>query len=123
MKLQIQYGCDIYELFLTSKDQHIRVEQILEQIEQLTKVPKCQQNLLYKGQRIDQKPQANLDDLFIFNNSKLILTGTQRQSDDHPTEMKSKKNTNREQSIITPKRQEIIPNVNGFVPEPNKTYE
>lgn len=119
MKLQIQYGCDIHELFLTSQDQSIRVEQILDQIEQLTKVPKCQQNLLYKGQRIDQKPQANLDDLYIFNNSKLILTSIQRQSHTHSNDM----NINRDKSTVLPKRQEIIPNVNGFVPEPNKTYE
>ena len=120
MKLQIQYGSDIHELFLTGDDQQIRVEHILDQIEKLTKVPKCHQNILYKGQRIDQKPQVNLDDLYIFNNSKLILTGTQRQfhdrsccSDhDHPIS-----------STILPKKQETCPTVHGFIPEPNKTYE
>lgn len=117
MKLQIQYGSDIHELFLIGDDQQIRVEHILDQIEKLTKVPKCHQNILYKGQRIDQKPQVNLDDLYIFNNSKLILTGTQRQFPDHDHPISSNKN------IVLPKKQETCPIVHGFIPEPNKTYE
>lgn len=115
MKLQIQYGSDIHELFLTNHNQQIRVEQILDEIEQLTKVPKSHQNILYKGQRIDRKPQVNLDDLYIFNNSKLILTGTQRQSHDHSV---SSPPLN-----ILPKKQDTCPTIHGFIPEPNKTYE
>jgi hypothetical protein len=82
IKLQIQYGSDLYEILLSSKDNKIRVEHVLDEIEKLTKVPKCHQSIIYKGQRLDHKPQANLDDLYIFNNSKLILTGTQKQFHD-----------------------------------------
>ncbi|CAF1162453.1 unnamed protein product [Rotaria sordida] len=82
IKLQIQYGSDLYEMLLSSKDNKIRVENLLDEIEKLTKVPKCHQTIMYKGQRLDHKPQANLDDLYIFNNSKLILSGTQKQFHD-----------------------------------------
>ena len=82
IKLQIQYGSDLYELLLSTNDKKIRVEHILDEIEKMTKVPKCHQSIIYKGQRLDQKPEANLDDLYIFNNSKLILTGTQKQFHD-----------------------------------------
>ncbi|CAF2393554.1 unnamed protein product [Rotaria sp. Silwood2] len=82
IKLQIQYGSDLYELLLSRKDNKIRVEHVLDEIEKLTKVPKCHQTIMYKGQRLDHKPQANLDDLYIFNNSKLILSGTQKQFHD-----------------------------------------
>ncbi|CAF0879511.1 unnamed protein product [Rotaria sp. Silwood1] len=82
IKLQIQYGSDLYELLLSSKDNKLRVEHVLDEIEKLTKVPKCHQTIMYKGQRLDHKPQANLNDLYIFNNSKLILSGTQKQFHD-----------------------------------------
>ncbi len=82
IKLQIQYGSDLYEILLLNKDNQIRVEHVLDEIEKLTKVPKCHQSIMYKGQRLDHKPNANLDDLYIFNNSKLILTGTQKQFHD-----------------------------------------
>jgi len=82
IKLQIQYGSDLYELLLSSKNNKIRVEHVLDEIEKVTKVPKCHQSIMYKGQRLDQTPKANLDDLYIFNNSKLILTGTQKQFHD-----------------------------------------
>jgi len=82
IKLQIQYGSDLYELLLSSKDNKIRVENVLDEIEKIIKVPKCHQSIMYKGQRLDHKPKANLDDLYIFNNSKLILTGTQKQYHD-----------------------------------------
>jgi Mg2+/Co2+ transporter CorC len=82
IKLQIQYGSDLYELLLSSKDNKIRVENVLDEIEKIIKVPKCHQSIMYKGQRLDHKPKSNLDDLYIFNNSKLILTGTQKQYHD-----------------------------------------
>jgi len=82
IKLQIQYGSDLYELLLSSKDNKIRVENVLDEIEKIIKVPKCHQSIMYKGQRLDHKPKTNLDDLYIFNNSKLILTGTQKQFHD-----------------------------------------
>jgi hypothetical protein len=149
IKLQIQYGSDLYEILLSSKDNHrIRVENVLDEIEKITKVPKCHQSIIYKGQRLDHKPQANLDDLYIFNNSKLILTGTQKQfhdkyccpDHDHqintnlpktPSSQQQQKqnNTNSDNPpsstslVLLPKKQEICSNLVGFVPEPNKTYE
>jgi hypothetical protein len=144
IKLQIQYGSELYELLLSSKDHQIRVEHILDEIEKLTKVPKCHQSIIYKGQRLDQTPQANLDDLYIFNNSKLILTGTQKQlhdkyccpnHDHHTTLPKSNSlqqqnnnqtSINEEKSVMkiqSSKKQEVYSNPIGFVPEPNKIYE
>ncbi|CAF3351603.1 unnamed protein product [Rotaria socialis] len=82
IKLQIQYGSDLYELLLSNKTNRIQVDHVLDEIEKLTKVPKCHQTIMYKGQRLDHKPKANLDDLYIFNNSKLILSGTQKQYHD-----------------------------------------
>lgn len=136
IKLQIQYGSEIYELLLSNKDKNILVEHLLNEIEKLTKVPKCHQSIIYKGQRLDHKPQANLDDLYIFNNSKLILTGTQKQFhdkyccpnhehhtiDNTPSKSYSlqqeNKDRNEEKSI-----KDIYPNTFGFIPEPNKNYE
>jgi len=149
IKLQVQYGGDLYELLLTSKDNQIRVEHILDEIEKLIKVPKCHQSIMYKGQRLDHKPKANLDDLYIFNNSKLILTGRQKQihdkystldqiitsipksisSQQHVKEEKPKEDINdsliikTQSSSVVPKKQEIHSNPIGFTPEPNKNYE
>lgn len=78
IKLQIQYGTDHYELLVSSKENKIQVTHVLDAIEKLTKVPKYHQTIIYKGQRIDNKLTANLDDLFIFNNSKLTLTKRQQ---------------------------------------------
>jgi hypothetical protein len=113
IKLQIQYGSDHHELYLANEDKQIRIEQVIEEIEKLTNVPKCHQTIIYKGQRLDHRPQAKLDDLHLFNNSKLILSGTQRQFHDkyccpdheHPCV-----------PLLTEKP-------TGFTPEPNKTYE
>lgn len=151
IKLQIQYGCELHEVLLSNKDNKIRVEHVLDEIEKLTKVPKCHQSIMYKGQRLDHKPKANLDDLYIFNNSKLILTGTQKQfhdkyccpDHDHhiinttiPTSPSSQQENNHSTNIkeekllkdmddrlTIPKKQDIYPNSIGFVPEPNKNYE
>jgi hypothetical protein len=137
IKLQIQYGSDLYELLLSSKDNKIRVEHILDEIEKLTKVPKCHQSLMYKGQRLDYSPKANLDDLYIFNNSKLILTGTQKQfhdkyccpDHDHNISITSlPKSVSSKQQTIHVKEEKPKKNIDhsnpiGFVPEPNKNYE
>jgi hypothetical protein len=96
---------------------------------------------MYKGQRLDHKPKANLDDLYIFNNSKLILTGRQKQihekysSLDHsiPKSISSEQHVKEDindsliiktqSSSVFPKKQEIHSNPIGFTPEPNKNYE
>ena len=123
IKLQIQYGSDHHELYLASQEKQIRLEQVIEEIEKLTKVPRCHQTLMYKGQRLDHRPEAKLDDLHLFNNSKLILSGTQRQFHDkyccpdhehpHVPLLKTKS--------VGSVPQEEKPT--GFIPEPNKTYE
>lgn len=82
IKLQIQYGSDLYELLLSSEDNKIRIEHVLDEIEKITKLPKCHQTIIYKGQRLDHKPKAYLDDFYIFNNSKLVLSKTQKHSHD-----------------------------------------
>ena len=152
-KLQIQYGSDLYEIVLSNKDQKLRVEHVLDEIEKLIKVPKCHQSLIYKGQRLDQKLTTNLDELYIFNNSKLILNGTQKQYHDRyccpdhdhyiiPTNTisSSQQTTNvkinslkkdmgdslitkTQTSLVLPKKQEEFSNPIGFTPEPNKNYE
>jgi len=132
MKLQIQYGSDIYEIFLSNKNNKIQVEDILDEIEKRLKVSKCHQSLIYKGQRLDKEPNAYLDDFCIFNNSKLILSGTQKQihdkycCPDHDHNIMSEKQDKSNSSVtklIVPKKQEIQTNPIGFIPEPNKTYE
>jgi hypothetical protein len=150
IKLQVQYGGDLYELLLTSKDNQIRVEHVLDEIEKLLKVPKSHQSIMYKGQRLDHKPKANLDDLYIFNNSKLILTGRQKQIHEKYSSLdqiitsipksisseeklnltiKSKEDINdslitkTQSSSVVPKKQEIHSNPIGFTPDPNKNYE
>ncbi|CAF0781537.1 unnamed protein product [Adineta ricciae] len=139
MKLQVQYGSDFYELLLTSKEKKICIEQVLEEIEKRLKVPKCHQILMYKGQRLDQKAKTNLDELYIFNNSKIILTRTPKQLlDEQSSSIQSPKekkiidtnkedNQNVEHSInkqqSVPTKQEMHSHPIGFTPEPNKTYE
>ncbi|CAF0717719.1 unnamed protein product [Adineta steineri] len=112
IKLQIQYGSDLYELLLSSKDNKIQVEHVLNEIEKLTKIPKCHQTLIYKGQRLDHKPKENLEDLYIFNNSKLILSKTQRSSHDKCDYLN-----------LSSQKQQNNTDLIGFTPEPNKKYE
>ncbi|CAF0760468.1 unnamed protein product [Didymodactylos carnosus] len=81
LKLQVQYGSDHHELLLSRKDD-IKIGHVQDEIERITKVPKCHQTIVYKGQRLDHTPDARLDDLYIFNNSKLQLAGTQTQFHD-----------------------------------------
>ena len=147
IKLQVQYGSDLYELLLSSKDKKIRIEHVLDEIEKLTKVPKSYQTLMYKGQRLDHKPEANLDDLYIFNNSKLILSRTQKQFHDKISKLQHNHNSTNvkeeklnvtikakddgndnsvmktQSMVVFPKKQEIHSNLIGFIPEPNKNYE
>ncbi|CAF4313240.1 unnamed protein product [Adineta steineri] len=112
IKLQIQYGSDLYELLLSSKDNKIQVEQVLNEIEKLTKIPQCHQTLIYKGQRLDHKPNEDLEDLYIFNNSKLILSKTQRSSHDKCDYLN-----------LSSQKQQNNTDLIGFTPEPNKNYE
>ena len=148
IKLQIQYGSDIYDLLLSNKHKQIQVENLLDEIEKVIQVPKCDQTIIYKGQRLDDKPNANLNDLYIFNNSKLILSRTYKHKcyhiSNHHNISKQTNNvqeeklnvtiksnndldhssiTKTETSFIFPKKQEINLNLNGFIPEPNKKYE
>ena len=94
IKLQIQYGSDHHEIHLTSQDDHIRIEHLINEIERVTKVPKSHQTILYKGQRLDTTSHTYLHDLHLFNNSKLFVLGTQREY-----------------------------HQSTFIPEPNKIYE
>lgn len=114
MKLQIRYGSNLHEICLANKHGKFHVQDLLEQIEKDLQVPICHQSLMFKGQRVDQQATTtNLNDLYIFNNSKLILTGTQQQvhNKDGRLDHEPKK---LELSSMPP---------NGFTPEPNKTYE
>lgn len=139
MKLQVQYGSDVYELLLISKEKKICMEHVLEEIEKRIKVPKCHQILMYKGQRLDQKAKTNLDELYIFNNSKIILARTPKQLlDEQNSSIQSPKERkiidtnkednqnvehpiNKQQSVAI--KQEMPSHPIGFTPEPNKTYE
>ena len=102
IKLQVQYGSDHYEIYLSSKEKVIHMVNVMDEIERLVKVPKCHQTIIYKGQRLDHQPHAKLNELHIFNNSKLFLSGTQHQfhdkrccpDHDHSTEIISKEKLN-----------------------------
>lgn len=136
IKLQIQYGSDHYEVHLSSKNDPIRMEQLINEIEKITKVPKCHQTILYKGQRLNHRPEATLDDLHLFNNSKLFVSGTQREYHDksccpdheHQPQSQVKLHASpsisikSEKSMLTKEIEEQLKPM-GFVPEPNKTYE
>ena len=127
-KLQIQYGSDHYELFLSSQNDPIRVEQLMDEIEKRIKVPRCHQTVMHKGQRLEHEPHASLLDLHIFNNSRLILSGTQRRDHDksccpdHDHRTTKEPQTDDEPSILVASSPSPS-NLTGFTPLPNKTYE
>ncbi|UJR35186.1 hypothetical protein I4U23_027953 [Adineta vaga] len=131
IKLQIQYGSDLYELLLSNKEKKISIEQVLDEIEKRTKVPKCYQILMYKGQRLDQKLKANLDGLYIFNNSKLILLRTPKQISDEQqcqkkvsySSIQSPQNINEEDKCNDKNFVEIPSHPMNFIPEADKIYE
>ena len=115
MKLQIRYGSDLHEICLVNKHDQFHVQDLLEQIEKDLQVPISNQSLMFKGQRVDQQATTtNLNDLYIFNNSKLILTGTQQQQVQNKDCCLDHEPKKHELSSIPP---------TGFTPEPNKNYE
>lgn len=129
MKLQIRYGSDLHEIFVANQDDRIRVQDLLDQIEKQLKVPICHQSLIYKGQRLDQTPTTTLDDLHIFNNSKLILTGTQKRfhnkycCPDHEHIETNRSSEHEKTIVLSPNQQQEEELPSGFQPEPNKHYE
>ncbi len=60
LKLQVQYGGDIYEMILSTKTNDPTVEELQQHIENQLSIPIDSQLIMFKGQNLHEKRQGKL---------------------------------------------------------------
>ncbi|CAF3248614.1 unnamed protein product [Rotaria sp. Silwood2] len=75
LKLQIQYGGDVYEMILPTNSSDPIVEELQQHIEKQFNIPTHVQRIMFKGQNLHEQPTGALRRYGITNASLIRLVG------------------------------------------------
>lgn len=74
LKLEVAHGSDRHDISIYKTDVPV-VFDLMDELEKKTRVPKSQQQIIYKGQKLHQQPTAPLVKFGLFSGNRVLLVG------------------------------------------------